>query len=355
MKTTSVAGRTWHFSHVLGRITAEHNESEYGRTGGFAYPMDVAVANDDILFVLSRGLGYETAGYVGDIYCRIGKTTFDEDHIGDFARGGFTWPNSIALSNEGNVFCSDEYEHCIYVFETDKIYPFPEFEPGGESILEWGIKGSKPGQLNGPTGIDFDLKDQLYVVDSLNHRIQLFTKEGALLTSWGKEGRGNGEFNRPWGITVDSANNIYVADWGNNRVQKLSPDGAHIQTFGTTEDPAAALDHQSGVAVDTEGDVYVVDWGNNRVQIYGPDGEIITSLYGDATEFSKAGQYNLERDPESAKVFNRNEGLKLKSYLSKFGRPIGITIDKNNRIIITDGRGRLHVYVKDQEYVEPPV
>ena len=47
MKTTTIAGRTWHYSHYLGRSTAEHNESEFGRTGGFIFPVDVAFGKGD--------------------------------------------------------------------------------------------------------------------------------------------------------------------------------------------------------------------------------------------------------------------------------------------------------------------
>ena len=93
MITTTAAGRTWHYSHNLGRQTAEHNQSKFGRTGGYCYPMDVAYAGNDILFVISRGWGnpkFAIRDY--DAYLRISKTTIDEDHIGDFARGGFTWP-----------------------------------------------------------------------------------------------------------------------------------------------------------------------------------------------------------------------------------------------------------------------
>ena len=58
MKTTVAGGRAWHFSHSIGRLTAEHNESKYGITGGSCYPMDVAVSSEGILFILSRGFGY---------------------------------------------------------------------------------------------------------------------------------------------------------------------------------------------------------------------------------------------------------------------------------------------------------
>ena len=170
MKTTSIAGRTWHYSHCLGRMTAEHNQSPYGRTGGFGYPMDVAAAVGDILFVVSRGLGYPVNEGWPDIFARIGKTTIDEDHVTDFARNEFVWPVGIAVGGDGNVYCTDEYECWIKVFDPDTSFPFLEFDPEGEYIARWGEKGSGDGQLNGPAGLEFDPNGNLLVVDSLNHR-----------------------------------------------------------------------------------------------------------------------------------------------------------------------------------------
>ena len=244
--------------------------------------------------------------YDFDVFTRIGKTTIDEDHIGDFARGGFTWPVGIAISKtDGRVFASDEYECNISVFDPDAIQPFCERDEDGEYIGRWGTKGSEPGMLNGPAGLAFDEDDNLHVVDSLNNRVQVFSKCGDFLRTWGSGGTFEGEFNRPWGITIDREGAIYVADWGNHRVQKFSPDGQHLMTFGSQNGSTSSLSHPAGVAVDSDGDVYVTDWGNRRVQIFEPHGDVVTALYGDMRELSKAGQYALERDPESIKRLNQ--------------------------------------------------
>ena len=346
MRTIAAAGRAWHFSHSLGRNTAEHN----GRTGGFAHPMDVAAAGDGIIFVINRGGGFEIRGYGGDMAMRIGKMTIDEEHLGDFARGGFTWPTSIDVAGDGTVFVSDEHENSISFYDPDGIVAFPDFDPDGEELGRWGVAGSEEGKLSGPTGIEFDDQDDLFVVDSLNNRVQKFTKDGRFISAWGGPGDADGEFNRPWGIAIDREGYVYVADWGNHRVQKFTPGGEHRLTFSGV--PGDSLEHPSTVAVDSEGDVYVVDWGNKRVQIFEPEGDLITSLYGDATEFSKAGIYNINRDPEFIKQLNESPGTM--AYLSRFGRPIGIEVDEKDRVIVTDARGRLLVYAKDKDYVPPP-
>ena len=96
----------------------------------------------------------------------------------------------------------------------------------------------------------------------------------------------------------------------------------------------------------------MTDWGNKRVQIYEPDGEIMASLYGDADDYSKAGLYVLNRDPESIKKVQQNPDPM--QYLATFGRPTGIAITEDNRIVVADTRCRLQIYQKDNEYSEPP-
>ena len=353
MITTTAAGRTWHYSHSMGRATPEHNTSKWGTTGGMMYASALAVSPDDHIFLVSRGQGFGTfSGDEADIYNRIGKTTIEENHIGDFARGEITWPAGLAVAGDGNVYCSDEFTNKIRYYDPDTTVPFPDYNPDGESLGSWGETGSAQGKLNGPNGIVFDRQDNLYVVDSRNDRIQKFTKDGKFISCWGSSGDGDGQFNRPWGITIDTGGDIYVADWGNNRVQKFSPDGTYLLSFGSDPQSGGDLDHPCDVAVDSDGDVYVTDWGNHRVQIFEDDGEPITALYGDAIEPSKAGHYVLNRDADrTKKINNRSEDVLPK--VSQFRRPVAITVYKGHQIIISDSQCRLVVYIKDRNYEEP--
>ena len=351
MKTTSVAGRAWHFSHSIGRPTSEHNQHMDGTmVGGFTFPIAITVGSDGSIFVLSRGLGYPYIRPV-DIFMRVGKLTIDQQHIGDFARAGFTWPAGIAVSKDGTVYCSDEYENCIAFYNPDNTFPFPDSNPDRDRLGQWGEVGSDEGRLNGPNGLAFDSDDNLYVVDSRNDRVQKFTKDGGFLLGWGGSGTGEGQFNRPWGITIDHKGDVYVADWGNDRVQKYSPDGEFLMSFGSQQGEGGGLTRPADVAVDSDGDVYITDWGKRKVRIYEPDGDILATLHGDATELSKASVHALTRNPEVfARAFQRVKDL---SVVGGFRRPTGIVVDQEGRIIVTDHPGRLQVYIKDNGYEEP--
>ena len=226
--------------------------------------------------------------------------------LGDFARADFTWPNSIALSKDGQLHVTDEHDNCVKVYNQDQVLPFEEFDTDGEWQRMWGEAGSDKGQLNGPAGIAFDSNNEAYIVDSKSHRAQKFSAEGEFILGWGGHGSDHGQFNLPWGVTVDSDDNVYVAGWGNHRVQKFTPGGQHLASFGEVDGLGGELRHPSDVAVDSDGDVYVADWGNRRVRIYEPSGDIIAALYGDAVELSKAGEYIVRRDPGTIKATGRS-------------------------------------------------
>ena len=325
MLTTTVAGRTWNFSHAIGRNAAAGN--------GFTQPWDVAAGPDGVLYVLSRG--QEGVGGVTAENKRIGKLTIDQEFIGDFARG-MTWPAGIALDSSGNIYCSEEFQNKIFVFNED-----------GEEIGSWGEAGSGEGQLNSPSGLAVDGDDNLLVVDARNNRIQKFTADGEYIATIGE-----GQLDSPWGIGLDSDGNIYVADWGNSCVRKYSADGVPLLTFGGPDlDNGADLNHPSSVAVDSEGDVYVADWGNKRIQIYAPDGTVITALHGDAVEFSNWAAEVINSNPDAQKAYRR---VKDRTALGLFERPVGMAIDSEDRIIVTDStRGRLQIYAKEKDYMDP--
>lgn len=333
MLTRTVSGRTYTFSHAIGRQT---------NVGvGFRFPVDLALGDEEIIYVLSLGDG--DVGGVGGT--RVTKCTMSEEYLLEFGTHGtsdgqFTMVTSMASDNDGNVYVADQWLNRISIFDKE-----------GNFLDKWGTPGSGDGELTRPWGIAFDHEDNLWVVDSGNNRMQKFTRDGRFLTKWGKGGAGEGQFNMPWGITVDGEGDVYVADWMNDRVQKFNPEGRHMMTFGAPGRGAGELTKPSGVAVDGEGDVYVADWGASQVQVYGPDGTYLTTFAGDAQQLSQWARVFVDANPDYLKARRRVETIEPEWRLLY---PTAVEIDGQGRIVITDcQRNRLQVYVKEKDYVDP--
>lgn len=326
MSTPAVSSPTYRYSHTIGNQSGPP-------APGFTAPVGVALGQGGLLYVVSDYYEFNARGKF------VVKCTIDEDYLGAFGSygaedGQFTWPNSLVVDKEGNVYVTDEWLQRISVFD-----------PEGNFQYKWGTEGDGDGQWNRPAGIVFDGEDNLLVVDSLNHRIQKFTKDGRFLGKWGGPGTGEGQFNMPWGISVDGQDNLYVADWRNDRIQKFTSEGKFLMEFGATGDGDGEFNHPSGVAVDGEGYIHVVDWGNDRVQVFNPGGFFVTQFLGDCHGYSKWAEERMASNPEN--MAEQRQQVRSLDPERRFFQPVGIKVDQENRIIVTDcGRHRLQIYQK---------
>jgi hypothetical protein len=67
--------------------------------------------------------------------------------------------------------------------------------------------------------IQVDIEGNIYVLDTGNHRLQVFDKSGKYLRTIGKRGQGPGEFNTPTSLQLDDeTGNIFVKD---NMLRKI--------------------------------------------------------------------------------------------------------------------------------------
>jgi DNA-binding beta-propeller fold protein YncE len=210
---------------------------------------------------------------------------------------------------------------------------------------------SADGDLNGPMSLRFDSDDNLYISDSFNHRVQVFAKDGTFLRKFGEHGDGDGQLNLPWGLDLDSDGCVYVADWKNARVQKFSPEGDYMATFGAPGSGEGELERPSSVAVDKDGDVYVTDWGANRLKIYEPDGTHMLTLAGDAEQLPPWQQARVDGNLDTKRARMRADLSTEKI----FKRPVTVRVDDEGRIIVLEAvANRLQIYVKEQDWIDPP-
>src|ERR1043166_1851128 len=55
---------------------------------------------------------------------------------------------------------------------------------------------------------------------------------------WGKRGTAEGEFHFPIGIAINQKDEVFVSDFYNNRVQKFSAEGKFLAAFPVADNPA---------------------------------------------------------------------------------------------------------------------
>jgi DNA-binding beta-propeller fold protein YncE len=108
-----------------------------------------------------------------------------------------------------------------------------KFYSNGTFIETIGLKAG-PGQFHGPHSIAIDSdNDNVYVTDTKNHRVQVFDSNNSFIRQWGFFGNGTGQFSDTApGIAVDnnSSNNnkVYVIDKINTRVQMFSKEANYL-------------------------------------------------------------------------------------------------------------------------------
>ena len=76
-----------------------------------------------------------------------------------------------------------------------------------------------------PADVTVDGEGNIYVLDSGNHRIQKFSREGVYLETIGREGEGPVEFMYPVALDIDWQGNLVVFEPNRYRIHIISPDG----------------------------------------------------------------------------------------------------------------------------------
>ena len=71
-------------------------------------------------------------------------------------------------------------------------------------------------------------QDRLFVADSGNDRILKFTENNRFIERWGSSGSDNGNFKFPSGIAVDLSGNVFVTDTYNHRIQIFTNNGDFV-------------------------------------------------------------------------------------------------------------------------------
>jgi DNA-binding beta-propeller fold protein YncE len=180
--------------------------------------------------------------------------------------GQLKFPRAVAVNSRGEIFVS---EYGV----VERVQRFALKVEGAETntiraefVGSFGRAGTGPGELNRPEGLFVDTQDRVYVADSCNHRIQIFSSDGRFLRAYGKAGAGKGELSYPYDICVDAAGRQYVCEFGNSRIQIFDANDQPVEILGGPGAEPGKFGNPWGVALDSAGNLYVADSQNHRVQ-----------------------------------------------------------------------------------------
>jgi DNA-binding beta-propeller fold protein YncE len=166
----------------------------------------------------------------------------------------------------------------VSVFDADRTFLF-SFGRAGSSADPGRVEFDRPQSL-----LYDPARRVLFVADSSNHRIGVFTPDGALVKWIGKAGiedgasrpgaggpgRAPGEFNYPYGLAILPDGTLLVSELGNGRVQRIDPDsGRSLSIVGRPGRGAGELAEPWGITL-LDGLAYVLDTGNHRILAFDP-------------------------------------------------------------------------------------
>ncbi len=246
--------------------------------GGFLRWIAGIVVGDQTPVVLQRPQS-GTVDESGRIYVtdtsRQAVFVFDQTAgellVWDKAEGlaSFVAPVAVALGPAGQVLVSDA-----------ELGIVARLDRKGNPQRSFG-----KGVLKRPTGVAYDAKRGLiYVADTRAHDIKVFDSEGRLVKTIGRPGEGDSEFNAPTHLAF-AHDELYVIDTFNNRVQVFSDGGEKLRLkFGTRGLYIGNLVRPKGVAVDSEGNIYVVESYYDRLLVFDKYGNFLMPIGGTGPE-----------------------------------------------------------------------
>ena len=244
-------------------------------------PMGLAADSSGNLYVLDYGGVRKVSG--GTI-----TTVASFNQSADFAN----FPNGLAADSAGNLYIADDFDNRIR--EVSVAGTLTTVAGNGTVGFSGDGGPATSAQLNFPSGVAVDSAGNLYIADQDNKRIRRVSAGGTITTVAGNGGfSGDGgpatsaSLDSPYSVALDSVGNLYIADSLNHRIRKVSAGGtittvagSGIPGFSGDGGPAAsaALYKPYGIVLDAGGNLYIADTANDRIRKV--SGGTITTVAG---------------------------------------------------------------------------
>ncbi len=196
-----------------GEIYIYDRDGAYQRTLTLAAPISgwqpvgIAFDKEGLLYVVDLGAAtprVEVIDRTASVVRTLGETS------------QLSFPNGIAVDRDGNVYVADSNNGRLLVFD-----------PAGTIRAQIG-RGSGQGNLGLPRGVAVDGSGRVFVGDATGQGVFIFrtptddNRRLEFIGFVGGEGVADGQFEYPNGVAVDGRGRVYVADTVNDRIQVWS-------------------------------------------------------------------------------------------------------------------------------------
>ncbi|MDX2166843.1 MAG: NHL repeat-containing protein, partial [Deltaproteobacteria bacterium] len=272
------------------------------------------------------------------------------------SNASFFFPHGVAVDSQGGVYVADGSNSRVLRFAdpwagdalADTAFGQTNFSNRNPSF-PWGAANS----LAGPNGVAVGPGDDLWVADTLDHRVVRFANAPAASTGASANlvlgqssfvssssfppyspGCSATRMDAPLGVHAAASGRVYVADSANHRVLVFTPPFSSgmsaTAVFGQANFTscnanrggaagAATLNDPRGVYEDDGGNVFIADAGNHRVLVY-----YTPFNGGDLIADDVVGQSSLTGVAATAP---RPDSLTM---------PSDVTMDGGNRLFVAD-------------------
>ncbi len=201
--------------------------------------------------------------------------------------GSFTYPNSLFVTSNGDIYINDEGKN-------DRVQKWVAKTNTFVTVMDVNLSCN---------GLFVDTNDTLYCSIYDHNQVVKKSLNDSNMTSiivaagTGSPGSEFNELYGPWGIFVDVNFDLYVADCHNNRVQLFqSGESNGITVAGSlSPNPTIHLHCPIGIVLDAEKNLFIVDSGNHRI-VGSSSLKVFRCLVGC---YGKGSQSNQLNDPSS--------------------------------------------------------